>query len=157
MIAYRSTTAYIAQKTAEAKAELAKFVCTTKNMLSNTWEKYVPESIQNLPWGTIEKVAMMVGGAALTIATLGAAGPVVGAIMIGALVVNTGIEVNDMVADATGHNFIKDTVCSGNSACYTGIEIGGAVLGMVGPSSAAGAAKAAEAAADAEKAAKAAR
>ena len=85
-----------------------------------------------------------------------AAGPVVGAIMIGALVVNTGIEVNDMVADATGHNFIKDTVCSGNAACYTGIEIGGAVLGMVGPTGAAGAAKAAEAAADAEKAAKAA-
>ena len=156
VVAYRSTTQYIAQKTAEAKAELAKFVCTTKNVLTNAWEKYVPESIQNLPWGTIGKVAMMVGGAALTIATLGAAGPVVGAIMVGALVVNTGIEVNDMVADATGKNFIKDTICSGNAACYTGIEIGGAVLGMVGPTGAAGAAKAADAAADAEKAAKAA-
>jgi len=153
VIAYRSTTSYISQKTAEAKAELAKFVCTTKNTLTNAWEKYVPQSIQNLPWGTIGKVAMMVGGAALTIATLGAAGPVVGAIMVGALVVNTGIEINDMVADATGKNFIKDTICSGSAACYTAVEIGGAALGMVGPNGAAGAAKAAATAADAEKAA----
>ncbi|MCL2736601.1 MAG: hypothetical protein FWD75_08240, partial [Propionibacteriaceae bacterium] len=86
--------------------------------------------------------------------TLGAAGPVVGAIMIGALVANTAIEVNDMVADATGHNFIQDTICSGNAACYTAVEIGGAALGMVGPTGAAGAAKAATAAAEAEKAAK---
>ena len=153
VIAYRSTTAYIAQKTAEVKAQLQKFVCTTKNVLSNAWEKYVPKAIQDLPWGTIGKVAMMVGGAALTVATLGAAGPVVGAIMVGALVVNTGLQVNDMVADATGYNFIQQTVCSGNATCYAGIEIGGAVLGMVGPTGAAGAAKAATTAVDAEKAA----
>ena len=82
---------------------------------------------------------------------------VVGSPVAGAgLPANTGIEVNDMVADATGKNFIKDTICSGNPTCYTGIEIGGAVLGMVGPTGAAGAAKAAAEAGDAAKAAKAA-
>jgi hypothetical protein len=68
-------------------------------------------------------------------------------------VVNTGIEVNDMVADATGTNFIKDTICSGSQACYTSVEVGGAVLGMVGPMGAAGGVKAVGKAADLEKAA----
>ena len=54
---------------------------------------------------------------------------------------STAVGVNDVVAETTGTNFIQDTVCQGNQACYAGIEIGSAVLGLVGPSGAAHAAE----------------
>ena len=46
-----------------------------------------------------------------------------------------------MVAEATGYNFIKDTVCSGSAVCYAAVEIGSAAIGLIGPNGASNAAK----------------
>jgi len=139
-VAYRSTAAYVQARTAEIKQQVIAFACTTANKLNDAWQA-TKQAVESVPWGTVGKVALMVGGAALTIATLGAAGPVVGAIMIAGLVASTAMDINDMVADATGTNFIKDKLLGGNEALYAGLEIGVAVVGLIGPNGAGNAAK----------------
>ena len=139
-IAYRSTAAYVQARTAELKQHVIEFACTTANKLNDAWQA-TKQAVESVPWGTVGKVALMVGGAALTVATLGAAGPVVGAIMVAGLVASTAMDINDMVADATGTNFIKDKLLGGNEALYAGLEIGVAVVGLVGPGGAGNAAK----------------
>jgi hypothetical protein len=79
----------------------------------------------------------MVGGVALTVATLGAAGPVVGAVMVAGLVASTAVDVNDLVAEATGTNFIKDQLLGGSDALYDGLSVATALVGLVGPGGAA--------------------
>jgi hypothetical protein len=135
-VAYRSTAAYVQQRTAEIKQKVVEFACNTANKLNDAWQD-VKQAVASVPWSTVGKVALMVGGAALTIATLGAAGPVVGTLMVIGLVASTAVDVNDMVADATGTNFIQDKVCGGSAACYTGIELATTALGFVGPGGAA--------------------
>ena len=132
--------AYVQARTAEIKQQVIAFACTTANKLNDAWQA-TKQAVESVPWGTVGKVALMVGGAALTIATLGAAGPVVGAIMIAGLVASTAMDINDMVADATGTNFIKDKLLGGNEALYAGLEIGVAVVGLIGPNGAGNAAK----------------
>jgi hypothetical protein len=107
--------------------------------LSDGWQS-VKQAVADLPWGTIGQVALMVGGAALTIATLGAAGPVVGTIMVAGLVASTAMDVNEMVADATGTNFIRDQLLGGNEALYGALTLTTGLLGFVGPGGAANAA-----------------
>ena len=89
----------------------------------------------------------MAGGAALTIATLGAAGPIMATIMVVGLVSSTAVEVNDLIAEKTGTNFIKDKLCAGSALCYQGIELGTTALSLIGPG---GAGHAAELAAKTE-------
>ena len=131
-LAYRSTVEYVQARTAELKQAVIEFACTTAEKLSDAWQS-AKQAVSSLPWGTIGQVALMIGGAALTVATLGAAGPVIGTIMVVGLVASTAVDVNEMVAEATGTNFIRDTLLGGNEGLYDGLSVAAGLLGLVGP------------------------
>ncbi|MDR2453024.1 MAG: HINT domain-containing protein [Bifidobacteriaceae bacterium] len=68
-----------------------------------------------------------------TVATAGAAGPVVGALIYGALAVDVAFQASDLVEELTGTNLIKDAVFGGNEAAYAAVSLGVGLLGGIGP------------------------
>ncbi|MDR1387596.1 MAG: DNRLRE domain-containing protein [Propionibacteriaceae bacterium] len=131
-----STTQWVAQRTAEIRAQVEEFACSTADRLSDAWSATV-DAVTSLPWDRIGQVALIVGstalGAVATIATAGAAGPLVAGLLYAGLAATTVFAVNDVVEAVSGENLIRDQLLGGNQLLYDSISTGVGFLGGLGP------------------------
>jgi hypothetical protein len=138
--ALRSTASYVQARTEELKQKVVEFACTTADKLGDAWES-VKGWAADVDWAKVGRVTLLVGGlvvgAALTVATAGAAGPVTAGLLYGALALDVVFTASDVGEELTGTNVVKDTVFGGNDLVYGAVSIGVGFVGGVGPNDAA--------------------